>query len=41
MDDFIQSDSVMAGRTVVGREGLVDLTRFAKQRLRPFDLYSY
>lgn len=40
MDDFIQSDSVMAGRTVVGREGLVDLTRFAKQRPRPFDLYS-
>lgn len=37
LDDYIRSDSEMTGRTVVGREGLADLIRLAKQRPRPFD----
>jgi DNA invertase Pin-like site-specific DNA recombinase len=37
LDDFIRSDEEQTGRTMVGREGLADLMRLAKQRPRPFD----
>lgn len=37
VDGCIQSDPEMTGRTLVGREGLAELIRLAKQRPRPFD----
>jgi site-specific DNA recombinase len=37
LDAFIRSDEEQTGRTMVGREGLADLMRLAKQRPRPFD----
>jgi site-specific DNA recombinase len=37
LDEFIRSDSELTGRTLVGREGVADLVRFAKQRTPPFD----
>ena len=37
LDDYIRSDPEMTGRTLLGREGLAELIRLAKQRPRPFD----
>ncbi len=37
LEEFIRSDEEQSGRTMVGREGLADLMRLAKQRPRPFD----
>jgi len=37
LDELIRSDSEMTGRTLVGREGLAELIRLAKQRPRSFD----
>jgi DNA invertase Pin-like site-specific DNA recombinase len=37
LEEFIRSDEEQTGRTMVGREGLADLMRLAKQRPRPFD----
>jgi DNA invertase Pin-like site-specific DNA recombinase len=37
LDGFIRCDEEQTGRTMVGREGLADLMRLAKQRPRPFD----
>lgn len=37
LDDYIQSDPEMTGRTLVGRKGLAELLRLAKQHPRPFD----
>ena len=37
VEEFIRSDEELTGRTMVGREGLADLMRLAKQRPKPFD----
>lgn len=37
LDEFIRSDEELTGRTIVGREGLADLIRLAKQTPKPFD----
>ena len=37
LDEFIRSDEEQTGRTMIGREGLADLMRLAKQRPKPFD----
>lgn len=37
IDDFIRCDEELTGRTMVGRDGLADLVRLAKQRTKPFD----
>ena len=37
LDEFIRSDEELTGRTLVGRDGLIDLIRLAHQRHKPFD----
>jgi len=37
LDEFIRCDEELTGRTMVGRDGLADLMRLAKQRPKPFD----
>jgi DNA invertase Pin-like site-specific DNA recombinase len=37
LDEYIRSDEETTGRTLVGRDGLADLIRLAKQRPKPFD----
>lgn len=37
LDKYIRFDSELTGRTVLGRDGFLDLVEFAKQRPLPFD----
>lgn len=37
LDEFIRSDEELTGRTLVGRDGLIDLIQLAHQRHKPFD----
>jgi DNA invertase Pin-like site-specific DNA recombinase len=37
LEEFIRSDEEQTGRTMIGREGLADLMRLAKQRPKLFD----
>jgi hypothetical protein len=37
LDGFIRSDSELTGRTLVGREGIVDLAQLAQTKPNPFD----
>jgi site-specific DNA recombinase len=37
VDEYIRSDSELTGRTVIGRDGFLDLIQLAKQHPRPFD----
>jgi site-specific DNA recombinase len=37
LDEYIRCDEELTGRTMVGREGLADLMRLAKQRPKTFD----
>lgn len=37
LEDYIRWDKALTGRTLVGRDGLADLLRLAKQNPRPFD----
>lgn len=37
LDEFIRSDEELTGRTLVGRDGLIDLIQLAHRRPKPFD----
>lgn len=37
LDEYIRSDSELTGRTVVGRDGFLELIQLAKHHPRPFD----
>jgi DNA invertase Pin-like site-specific DNA recombinase len=37
LEEFIRSDEELTGRTIVGRKGLADLIRLAKQRTKMFE----
>lgn len=37
LDEYVRTDEGKTGQTVVGRDGLADLLRFAEQKPKPFD----